>query len=341
MAFLMNGATASALRKPSVEDMILLLNPHETPVLSTMRKGKKPAGFIHQWPVRTVPAAVTTTVADGTDVTSSDATNQESLKKVLSTRPHQLQRVAFTGNLTAELEKQYGIADLHADDVAQKMQALKWDTESVIVGSQDSAVSSDSHTTRGIGCWLGLTTVSDSLTIDSTVAAASAAKVNLGTDAAVTALTETNIRAVLQGIFEASYAPLNGALAPCTPSMKAHITNSLAILATVSSTTLNLRRFSNESDQGTVGANVTRVVSDFGSIDLVPHVGLPTGSTTTVKYPYMYILDMDMWEFLPVQPLHMEKLPNLGGGPRTLLRTSFFNKCGAPMRNGVIYWTKS
>lgn len=341
MAFLTNPNTSSAVRKPSIEEMILLLNPHETPVLSTMRKGRKPTGFIHQWPVRTVPAAVTTTVSDGADVTSSDATDVESLKKTLATRPHQLQRVAFTGNLTVELERQYGINDLHADTVEQQMRALKWDTECVLVGKQDSGISSSAHTTRGIGAWLGIQTGSleAGCPIDSTVAIDSGASVNLGNNAAVTALTETNLRNVLQAIFEKSFAPLSGALAPCTPAMKSHITNTLAILATVSTNTVNLRRFNNTADASTVGANITRVVSDFGSLDLVPHVGLPSTATTGHKNPYMYILDMDVWEYLPVQPLHMQKMPDLGGGPRTLLRTSFFNKCGAPMRNGVIYTT--
>lgn len=353
-------ATSQGVQKRSVEDMILLINPHKTPYLSTIKKGRKPAAFIHQWPVRKVPTAVVTSVADGTDVSSSDATNVESLKKILGGRPHQLQRVAFTGNLTAELENQYGIKDLHADTVMQQMEALKWDTEVTLLGKQESEIATNTHTTRGVCAWLGLGTTSGTpasatspytgytvdagCLIDSTVRTVSGANVLLGTtNATASDVTEANLRGLLQAIFDATYSPLNNALGICTSGMKAAISNfsikaAMGNMGYSDTTSYAPVRMWNNQDGNVLGANITRVEADFGTIDLVPHVGLPTGSTATECYPFLYVLDRDTWEFLPVQPLHMQKMVDNGGGPRTLLRTSFMHKCTAPIRNGQIYW---
>ena len=175
MAFLMNpSGTSSALRKPSQEDLIIMLNAPEAPIFGSMMKGKKPKGLIHYYNVRTFPAAVTTSVADGTDRSASDAADFESLKVRMGIRPHQRDRTVATGNLTMELEDQYGIEDLHADNIETAMAAIIRDTENVLGGMQDSSISSVTHTCRGMGCWLGLTAVTDSLTIDSTAAVASA-----------------------------------------------------------------------------------------------------------------------------------------------------------------------
>lgn len=355
--------TASGVRKPSFEDIMLLINPRRTPILSTIRKGRKPAAFLHQWPVRTVPAAVQTSIADGTDVTSSDAGDLESLKKVLGNRPHQLQRVAFTGNLTAELEHQYGIKDIHADNVMQFMEALKWDTENVLVGGQESGISSVTHTTRGMAAWLGHNqtglnasgtgvstapytgyTIDSANLIDSTVRVAAAANINLGTAAAASAVTEANLRTLLQGIFDATYSSLDNGLGVCTTAMKTAITNftiSMSQGNTGAAHDVPLRRWDNTQDAKTIGMAISRVIGDFGSIDLVPHTGLPNNATSGKTFPYMLVLDRDMWELLPVMPIHAKSLPDLGGGPRTLLRTAFMLKCSAPIRNGCIYTTNT
>jgi len=309
-----------------------------------------------------VPAAVQTPIADGTDVSSSDAGDLESLKKVLGNRPHQLQRVAYTGNLTAELEHQYGIKDIHADNVMQFMEALKWDTENVLVGGQESAISSVTHSTRGMTAWLGHNqtglnaggtgvstspytgyTIDSANLIDATVRVASAANINLGTAAAASAVTEANLRTLLQGIFDATYSSLDNGLGVCTTAMKSAITN-FAIGHSIANTgaahTVPMRRWDNQ-DSDVVGMAISRVIGDFGSIDLVPHTGLPNNATSGKTFPYMLVLDRDVWEMLPVTPINAKALPDLGGGPRTLLRTTFMLKCGAPIRNGCIYTTNT
>lgn len=328
---------------------MLLVNPHATPVYSVLKKGKKPRGFIHAWPARTVPIADATAIADGTDVSSSDAGDVESLKQLLYNRPHQLQRVAFTGNLTQELEHQYGITDIHADTVMQFMEALKWDTESVLVGNQESAISGQTHTTRGITAWLGLASTArapyTTYTIDtgcpihsSLRASTSGGMINVG-NVAASAVTEANLRDMMEGLFTATYRNVDNLLGVCTPTMKSTITN-FAISGSTASNTHPLRRWDGQASN-TVGANITRVVGDFGSIDLVPHVALPTTAATLECSPYLLALSLDCWELLPVTPLSMKAMPDLGGGPRTLLRTAFTLKCAAPLRNGCIYETNA
>lgn len=344
MAFLMNGSTSSAMRVPSQEDLIIMLNAPECPIFGAMKKGKKPKGLIHYYNVRTFPAAVTTSVADGTDRSSSDAADFESLKARIGIRPHQRDRTVSTGNLTMALEEQYGIDDLHADNIETALGAVMRDTENVLGGLQDSSVSSDTHVTRGMGCWMGLTTVSDSLTIASAAAISSSAVINLGTDAAASAVTETNLRTMIQAIFDASRRPIPNCRGYVTSSLQTAISNLMvtaSVTATTSTHTVPLRTYTGAQAGDEFGYAADLYRADFGRIMLVPTTELPTGSSTGVKYPYGYFIDPEQWWLLPVEPITVHHLPQNVGGKTSVVRTSFFQKCAAPMRNGVIHWTKS
>lgn len=341
MAYLMNSGTSSTLRKPSQEDLILMLNAPESPIYGSMRKGKKPQGLIHYYNVRTFPDAVVTTVADGTDRTASDAADFESLKSRIGIRPHQRDRTVSTGNLTIELEHQYGIANLHADNIMTAQAAVVRDIENVLGGTQDSALSSNSHTTRGMGCWLGLTTVADSLTIPSGAAVASGAVISLGSNAAASAVTETNLRTMLQSIHDASRKPIPNCRGFVSSALKTAISN-LMITATVGDTTAShtvpLRTFSGSTAGNEFGYMADYYKSDFGRVELIVTTELPTGTTDEAKYPYGYFIDPNVWEYLPVEPLHVAHIPQNVGGKTSVVRASFFLKCHAPNRNGVIHW---
>lgn len=351
MAFLMYSTTKDSKNmRPSQEDLILLLNAPKTPFLVSVKKGKKPNRLLHEYFARTAPAAVTTSVADGTDRSASDAADFESLKVRMRIRPHYRDRVVGIGAMTDAAEDQNGISDLHLDNIQTAQKALTRDIENVLLGLQDSAISTNTHTTRGMGCWTGLTSVTDSTDcpIDSSVDVASAAVINLGTDAAASTVTEANLRTLLQAIFEESREPIPNARGLCTPSMKSAISNFCANLSysqadTTGAHTVNevARTFTQPTGDTSLKMVIDRYTGDFGSIELIPTTELPTGTTTTVKYPYLYVYDPDVWSYLPLLPMAVIPVPRNTGGKVDVVRASFFLKCASPMRNGVIHWTKS
>lgn len=354
MAYLMYSTTKDTPNmRPSLEDLILLLNAPKTPLFSTIRKGKKPSRLLHKYPVRTAPAAVTTSVADGVDRTASDAANFESLKKMLGIRPHQRDRTVSTGNMTLAAEDQAGIGNgnqIHADDVETATKALTRDFENVLVGMQDSSISTNTHSTRGLSCWAGLTSVTDSTDcpIDSSVDVASAAVINLGTDAAASAVTSANLQTLLQAIFEESRESIPNARGLCTPSMKVAISNFTANLSytqadTTGNHTVNepVRLFTQPQGMKELMWVIDRFTADFGSIELLPTTELPTGSTTTIKYPYLLVYDPEVLVWLPLEGLYTKTIPANVGGKTTVVRGSGYLQCLSPMRLGAIHWTKS
>jgi hypothetical protein len=347
MAILMYSTTKDTKNmRPSQEDAILMLNAPVTKFLAMLKQGKKPKRLLHEYFATTTPAAVTTAVPDGTSRTISDGSNWESSKYRLRIRPSKTDCTVSIGNMTAAAEDQNGIADIHADNVKRAKMQVTRSIENVLLGLQDSSISTDTHTTRSMGCWLGLTSVTDSTDcpIDSNVAVRSAAVVNLGTDALASTVTEANIRGIFQTIFEATGQSMDDAMAFCTASMQSAVSNfvfSASVGDTTATHTVPLRNFTQAYKDSGIGYAVKRYTGDFGSILMVPTTELPTGSSTGIKYPYMYLLDMSVLEYLPLEPLAAVPLPPSTGGYGHNIRASYFLKNANPMRHGVIHWTKS
>lgn len=347
MAFLDRSAIWTAGEVRDVSDIMILINPIGTPAFSLAKKGKAPNNSVVEWPYETEPDPVATAIADCTDVTESDFADYESYNGMLAGRPHMRRRPVGVGGIANATTRQYGVkGNLFAKNTAKALKALKVDFELVMLGLQDSAVSTSSgkttYTTRGLGCWVGLTTITDSLTIASAARTPSGSRVNLAT-AAYTTITEAQVRDVLQSIFDTSRQTADNLVGLCVSTVKRRFADFTTTGTNTDAAALPLRRWNAQQGDTTITLSIDRYVGDFGSVNLqcshvMPYLQVATASA---KSPGLYFIDPDFLEVAMVEPINMTKLENRGGGPRANIQGAIVNKVLNPTRFGVIHRTNA
>lgn len=335
----------TALDQRNVSDIMLLLAAHKTPLFSLVKKGKgRPKNSVLEWPFETEATPVTTPVADSTDVAETDFENFEANYGMLAGRPHKTRVAIGVGEVAEATTEQYGgKGRLFAKTRARALRKLKTNLEAIMLGVQDSAIAVASnkttYTTRGIGCWAGLTTITDSLTIAAAAQCPSASRVNLAA-AAYSTLTEEQVRDVLQSIFDASNEEAEGMLGLCVSAIKRRFADFMAS-GTTASSVQPLRRFNQEAGDATVMLRVDRYVGDFGDLNLRTHTSsfLPQSAVSGAKSVGMYVLDPDFLQVEIVVPIAFKELEDRGGGPRGFCSTTFVNEVLNPLRIGVVHKT--
>lgn len=345
--FLDRSDVGSALDQRQISDMMLLLKPQKTPVMSMVKKktGQLKNALV-EWPFETESAPVTTPVADATDVAETDFENFEGNYGLLAGRPHKTRVAIGVGEVAEATTEQFASNRLFAKNTVRAMRKLKANMEAIILGTQDSAatVSSNKTTyrTRGIGCWSGAVTATDSgAPIPDDAKCPAASRVNLAT-AAYSTLTEAQVRAILQSIFDASNEEADNMVGVCLSDIKMRFAD-FTLSGSTASNTMPLRRWDNSSANKAISVRVDRYIGDFGSLNLVPHTStfLPQTAAASGVSIGMYVLDPEVLAANIVVPIAFKRLEDRGGGPRGFCSTTFVNTVINPLRIGVVHKTNA
>jgi hypothetical protein len=304
--------------REDLSDVLTILAPEETPILSLCAKGKATSTF-HEWVVDSLASPSTSGIAEGSDITSFD---------------DKFSGRARLGNYTQIFRRDYLVSNLQnavtsvgpanvAQAEAKCMREIKRDAEAAICSNNDRSVEDGAGTPyalRGLGDWLDSAGPSD---------VPAAFRTPSGSIVSAT-LTESGFNDVLGSIFAQT-----GEIGNLT------LVANVALRKVVANFTRNDGGASNENiynvNQDATSKKITLSVSlfdsDFGLVRIVNGnpACMPT-ATTNVGY----VLDPKYLGFATLIPLGSTRLENQGGGERGYVDMAGTLVCRTPQAHGKI-----
>ena len=280
-------------------DVLTILAPEETPVLSSASKSKANATFV-EWTVDSLSAPVTTGVAEGADVTS--------FTDKFSNR-------ARLGNYVQKFRRDYMVSDLQdavesvgpakvAQAEAKAVRELKRDIEATLLSTNDRTVEDGAGTVygmRGLGDWIdsaGPTDVpSDYRTPASSIHATGD-------------FTETVLNNLITSVYRVSGSTNSMTLVADT-ALRRVISD---FARTSEATDYSVRNVNYPGGSGEIKLSVDMYSSDHGNVSIVNMN--PDCAPDTTNKDTGYIINPDFIGVPELITLGSSRLPNLGGGER-------------------------
>jgi hypothetical protein len=283
--------------REDLTDVLTILAPEETPVLSSASKQKASATFV-EWTVDALSAPSTAGIREGVDV---------------STFTDQFAGRARLGNYIQKFRRDYQVSDLQeavdsvgpakiAQAEAKSIRELKRDIEATLCGTQDRAAedgSSTAYALRGLGDWIDSAGPSD---------------VPAGfRSAAEGAFTETVLNNLITSIFRETGTSNNLTMVADTAVRR--IISDFARTAGVSGTDADsVRTVNYNGDSAQIKLSVEFYQSDHGMISIVN--GNPDCMPDTTNKDTAYLINPEYYGIHELIPMGSTRLPNQGGGER-------------------------
>ncbi len=304
--------TGSAVsNREDLTDVLTILAPEETPVLSSASKTKATATFA-EWTVDKLADPGTTGVAEGADVT---------------TFTDKFAERARLGNYVQKFRRDYMVSDLQevvdsvgpakvAQAESKAIRELKRDVEATILSSNDRSVENGAGTSyglRGLGQWLADGTTIGTVSTD--VPAAYATPTANNSDQG-NAYTETHLNTQLSSIFRQTGQASNMMLVADT-GLRRRISDFARTTAAAGADTL--RQVNMDQGQSTIKLSVDLYQSDHGVVSVVnmnPVTAPATVTGANTEHADGYIINPDYVGIHDLIPMGSTRLPNLGGGER-------------------------
>ena len=304
--------TGSAVsNREDLTDVLTILAPEETPVLSSASKTKASATF-SEWTVDKLADPGTTGVAEGADVT---------------TFTDKFAERARLGNYVQKFRRDYMVSDLQevvdsvgpakvAQAESKAIRELKRDVEATILSSNDRSVENGAGTSyglRGLGLWLA-----DGTTITGTPAdipAAYATPTNNNSDQG-DSYTETHLNTQLSSIFRQTGSSSNMMLVVDT-ALRRRISDFARLAANVGANPL--RQVNMDQSSTSIKLSVELYESDHGVVSVVnmnPVTAPATVASGATTHADGFIINSDYIGIHDLIPMGSTRLPNLGGGER-------------------------
>jgi hypothetical protein len=300
------GPGSGVSNREDLTDVLTILAPEETPVLSSASKQKASATFV-EWTVDALSAPSSTGIREGADVTF------DANADVFSGR-------ARLGNYIQKFRRYYQVSDLQeavesvgpakvAQAEAKSIRELKRDIEKTLCGTQDRAVENGTDTAyalRGLGDWIDSAGPSDVPSGFRTPADSIHA-------AAEGAFTETVLNNLITSIFRKTGTSNNLTMVADTAVRR--IISDFARTAGVSGTDADsVRTVNYNGDSAQIKLSVEFYQSDHGMISIVN--GNPDCMPDTTNKDTAYLINPEYYGVHELIPMGSTRLPNQGGGER-------------------------
>ena len=293
--------------REDLTDVLTILAPEETPILSSANKQKASATVV-EWTVDTLAAPSTTGISEGADVTAF--TDKFAGRAKLNNRIQKFRRDYMVSDLQEAVDS-VGPAKI-AQAEAKAIRELKRDVEATISGTQDSSIENGAGTPnalRGLGKWIASGKSGD-LAIASDVPAAFATPED-SVDVDAANLTETDLNTLISSIFRVTGSTNNLMLVADT-SLRTIIAD---FARTTGSATDNVRSVNYDGNSGTIKLSVDLYESDHGVVSIV-NANPDCMPTTTPANETAYLVNPEYYGVHELIPMGSTRLPNLGGGER-------------------------
>jgi len=323
-----------SLKRESLSDLMTIIDRHSTPFLSQVKKGAAPKNSFVEWPLdkhkdnlvrtATYTAGISNNLPiDGADIDSNDFENYDDRVKcsVYLQYARRVPKVSRLANMVSDVAG-VGYKKEMANSIAKALVAAKRDIEATLCSSQETAQETTAapYQTRGLGKWISSTpqttlpVPSDFLTPENSIKSVGAA-----------AAQEEDIRDILQSIYEQTGESDKTFFGLCGTQMKKTISN----FSLFTPRTNNLVVSNRDTDEGRLSAAVDIIESDFGTVTLnlssfLEQDARDAGAFDASKgQKTLFILNMSQLEAAFAEETSVRELPDLGGGPRSIIESVF------------------
>jgi len=320
--------TGSAVsNREDLTDVLSILAPEETPILSSLNKQKANATFV-EWTVDSLSDPVTAGIREGADV---------------GTFTDKFAGRARLGNYVQKFRRDFQVSDLQeavdsvgpakiAQAEAKSIRELKRDIEATLASANDRAVedgSSTAYALRGLGDWLDSAGPSDVPAGFRTPAAS----IYTEAEAATTEFGEEALNDIITSIFEQTGSTNDLMLIADTGLRRV-----IADFARTSGDSDNsVRNVNYDGGSGQITLRVDMYESDHGMVSIVngnpscmPNFGGNTSNSSG------YLINPEYAGIHELIALGSTRLPNQGGGERGYVDCALTLGVYHPQAHGLI-----
>jgi hypothetical protein len=280
-------------------DVLTILAPEETPVLSSAPKSKASATFV-EWTVDSLSAPVTTGVAEGSDVTAF--TDKFAGRARLGNYVQKFRRDFMVSDLQNAVDS-VGPAKI-AQAEAKAVREIKRDIEATLMSNNDRSVEDGGSTVyglRGLGDWIDSAGPADVPAAYRTPAASISAS---------GAITETVFNNLITSIYRVT-GTTNSLTLVADTALRRVISD---YARTSGSTDYSVRQVTYNGEVSTIKLAVEMYESDHGMVSIVNMN--PDCAPDTTNKDTGYLINPDYYGVAELISLGSTRLPNLGGGDR-------------------------
>lgn len=326
---------SQSLKKESLADLMTIVDRKATPFMSQVKKGAAPKNSFVEWPLDKHKANLVQTAnytggisdnlpIDGADIDSNDFENYDDRTKcsVYLQYARRVPKVSRLANMVSDVAG-VGFKKEMANSIAKALVAHKRDIEATLCSSQETAQETNSspYQTRGLGKWISssaqatLPVPADFLTPSGSIKSVASADAK-----------EEDIRDILQSIYEQTGESDKTFYGLCGTQVKKVISN----FTLFTPRTNNLVVSNRDTDEGRLSAAVDIIESDFGTVALNLSSWLEQDARdgsgnydASVGQNTLFILNMAQLEACYAEETSVRELPDLGGGPRSIIESVF------------------
>ena len=300
-------------------DVLTILAPEETPVLSGASKSKASATFV-EWTVDALAAPSTAGVAEGADVTTF--TDKFSGRARLGNYVQKFRRDFMVSDLQNAVDS-VGPAKI-AQAEAKAVREIKRDIEATLCSNNDRSVEDGAGTVyamRALGKWIDTSPGAD---------VPSAYRTPTGSIYASTAFTETVFNDLITSMYRVT-GSTNSITLVADTALRRRITD---FARTSGSTDYTVRNVNTDMGNSTIKLSVEMYQSDHGLVSVVNMN--PDCAPDTTNKDTGYLLNSDYYSVAELIPLGSTRLPNFGGGERGYVDTTLTLLVKHPGAHGKI-----
>jgi hypothetical protein len=320
--------TGSAVsNREDLTDVLSILAPEETPILSSLNKQKANATFV-EWTVDSLAAPVTAGIREGADVT---------------TFTDKFAGRARLGNYVQKFRRDFQVSDLQeavdsvgpakiAQAEAKSIRELKRDIEATLASANDRAVedgSSTAYALRGLGDWLDSAGPADVPAGFRTPAAS----IYTAAEAGSAEFGEEALNDIITSIFEQT-GSTNDLMLIADTGLRRVIAD---FARTSGSSDNSVRNVNYDGGSGQITLRVDMYESDHGMVSIVngnpscmPNFGGSTANSSG------YLINPEYAGIHELIALGSTRLPNQGGGERGYVDCALTLGVYHPQAHGLI-----
>lgn len=310
------GSGSAISNREDLSDILTILAPEETPLLSLCPKVKANSTF-HEWTVDSLGAPSTVGIKEASDVTSFD--DKFSNRARLGNYVQTFRRDYIVSNLQ-EAVTSVGPANV-AEAEAKCMREIKRDIEATICSNNDRSAQNDhiaTYALRGLGDWLDSAGPSD---------VPSAYRTPAGSIVTSATPTETNFNDIVGSIFAVN-GEVNNLTLIAGRALKRIISQYTRAEGV---TTAKSYQVTQAADTKKITFSVNLYDTDFGIVNIINGNAACMPATGTG-----YFVNPKYLGFATLIPLGSNRLQNQGGGERGYVDMTGTLICRHPGAHGKI-----
>jgi len=297
---------SAASNRADLTDVLTILAPEETPILSSANKQKASATKV-EWTVDALSAPSTAGIAEGADVT---------------TFTDQFAGRARLGNRVQKFRRDYKVSDLQeavdsvgpakvAQAEAKAIRELKRDIEASLASANTQTTEDGAGVVNrlgGLGDWIQNAAGSGNVPAAFQTPAASIADVTTGEGT----FAETELNSIISSIFKVT-GTTNNLMLVADTALRQDISDFARISG---SATENVRAVNYDGNSGSIKLSVDLYQSDHGIVSVVNANPDCMPAQAGISGMAGYLVNPEYYGVHELIPMGSSRLPNLGGGER-------------------------